>query len=80
MDNPFIETAVYEYRGKANEVDPDNCNCCRGGSQVSYVSCQHQNREDYHQPDPLPSPSEAVIGSGYLRLRLHTVGGLSFRH
>ena len=47
MSDPFTETSKDEDSGETNEIDPDNRNGSRGGAQVSHVSCQHQNGEDY---------------------------------
>ncbi len=47
MSDPFTETSKDEDSGETNEIDPDNRNGSGGGAQVSHVSCQHQNGEDY---------------------------------
>ncbi len=80
MSDPFTETSEDEDSGETNEIDPDNRNGSRGGAQVSHVSCQHQNGEDYDKPDPLSRPCQLVVRRGFTSLYLHAVFGLPLGH
>ena len=78
--DPIAEATIDKYRGKANEVNPDNSNGRCSGSQVNHLPCKYQNCENNRESDPLSGMSEPVVILRRPGLHLHAVSGLPLHH